>query len=102
ADTTATRPSWGGVLLYPPCRVFVALPPLAAMSIRNLARRKSRALVTMIVIGAAVDTSLAAQAVSTSVDRAIDDLFRTYRADAWVWFGEYVGDNMRAELTSVK
>jgi putative ABC transport system permease protein len=69
--------------------------------VRNLARRKSRALVTMVVIGVAVATSLAAQAVSVTVDTAIDDLFRTYRADAWLWFGEYVGDNMRAALLTV-
>jgi putative ABC transport system permease protein len=80
---------------------IVALPPLAAMSVRNLARRQGRALVTMVVIGVAVATSLAAQAVSATVNTAIDDLFRTYRADAWVWFGEYVGDNMRAALLTV-
>lgn len=94
-------PTYGMGRLDQMLRQLVALPPLAAMSVRNLARRKSRALVTMIVIGVAVATSLAAQAVSTSVDTAIDDLFRTYRADAWVWFGVYVGDNMRAALASV-
>jgi putative ABC transport system permease protein len=36
------------------------------------------------------------------VDYAIDDLFRTYRADAWVWFGEYIDDNMDAALTSIE
>lgn len=82
-------------------RRIVALPPLAAMSVRNLARRKSRAVITMLVIGVAVATSLAAQAVSATVDSAIDDLFRTYRADAWVWFGELVGDNMTAALRTV-
>ncbi len=95
-------PTYGAGSLDRALQKIVALPPLAAMSVRNLARRKSRALVTMLVIGVAVATSLAAQAVSASVDFAIDDLFHTYRADAWVWFGEYVGDNMRAALTSVQ
>ncbi len=101
-DSYGITPTYGAGRLDRALQKIVALPPLAAMSVRNLARRKSRALVTMLVIGVAVATSLASQAVSASVDTAIDDLFRTYRADAWVWFGEYVGDNMRAALTSVK
>lgn len=100
-ESYGITPTYGMGRLDRALQRLVALPPLAAMSVRNLARRKSRALVTMVVIGVAVATSLAAQAVSASVDTAIDDLFRTYRADAWVWFGEYVGDNMRAALLSV-
>lgn len=100
-ESYGITPTYGMGRLDRALQRLVALPPLAAMSVRNLARRKSRALVTMLVIGVAVATSLAAQAVSTSVDTAIDDLFRTYRADAWVWFGEYVGDNLRAALTSI-
>jgi putative ABC transport system permease protein len=94
-------PTYGAGRLDRLVQKIVALPPLAAMSARNLARRQGRALVTMLVIGVAVATSLAAQAVSATVDMAIDDLFRTYRADAWLWFGEYVGDNMRAALLTV-
>ena len=95
-------PTYGAGRLDRALQKIVALPPLAAMSVRNLARRKSRAVVTMFVIGVAVATSLAAQAVSASVDFAIDDLFHTYRADAWVWFGEYISDNMTAALTTVQ
>lgn len=100
-ESYGITPTYGVGRLDRLLRRIVALPPLAAMSVRNLARRKSRALVTMLVIGVAVATSLAAQAVSATVNTAIDDLFRTYRADAWVWFGEFVGDNMRAALTTV-
>lgn len=100
-ESYGITPTYGRGQLDRAVQRLVSLPPLAAMSVRNLARRPSRALVTMIVIGVAVATSLAAQAVSATVDTAIDDLFQTYRADAWVWFGEYVGDNMRAALTSV-
>lgn len=72
---------------------IIALPPLAAMSLRNLARRKARSLITATVIAVAVAASLAAQSTSTSVDTAIDGLFQTYRADAWAWFDQWVGTN---------
>ncbi len=82
-------------------RRLVALPPLAAMSLRNLARRKARTFVTVFVIAIAVAVSLAAQSVSASVDTAIDDLFRTYRADAWVYFGEYVSTAFDSPLRAL-
>ncbi len=72
---------------------IITLPPLAAMSLRNLARRKARSLITMGVIAVAVAASLAAQSTSTSVDSAIDGLFQTYRADAWTYFNQWVGTN---------
>ncbi len=100
-ESYGITPTYGAGRVDRALQKIVALPPLAAMSVRNLARRQARALVTMLVIGVAVATSLAAQAVSVTVDTAIDDLFRTYRADAWLWFGEYVGDNMRAALLTV-
>ena len=77
---------------------MVALPPLAAMSLRNLARRKTRSLITMLVIAVAVAASLAAQSTSTSVDSSIDGLFQTYRADAWAWFDQWVGSNFAANF----
>ncbi len=79
-------------------RRLVSLPPLAAMSLRNLGRRKARTLVTILVIGVAVGVLLAAQSVSYSVNRAIDDLFKTYRADAWVYFGDYVSTAFEGRL----
>jgi putative ABC transport system permease protein len=72
---------------------LIVLPPLAAMSLRNLARRKARSLITIAVIGVAVAASLAAQSTSASVDSAIDGLFLTFRADAWAWFDQWVGTN---------
>jgi len=77
---------------------IIALPPLAAMSIRNLARRKTRSLITGAVIATAVAASLAAQSTSASVDAAVDGLFETFRADAWVWFDQYVGSNFTASF----
>jgi putative ABC transport system permease protein len=68
------------------------------MSLRNLARRKTRSLITMTVIAVAVASSLAAQSTSASVNTAIDQLFLTFRADAWVWFDQWVGSNFVANL----
>lgn len=82
-------------------RKVVSFPPLAAMSLRNLGRRKGRTFVTIMVIAVAVSVSLAAQSVSVSVNGAIDDLFNTYRADAWVWFGEYVSTAFESNLRAL-
>lgn len=81
---------------------IVALPPVAAMSLRNLARRKARSLITILVIAVAVGASLAAQSTSTSVDAAIDGLFQTYRGDAWVWFDQWVGTNFASNFFTVE
>lgn len=72
---------------------IVSLPPLAAMSLRNLARRKARSIITMTVIAVAVAASLGAQSTSASVDLAIDGLFQTFHADAWAWFDQWVGSS---------
>lgn len=77
---------------------ITALPPLAAMSLRNLARRKARSLITTTVIAVAVAASLAAQSTSASVESAMDGLFETYRADAWAWFDQWVGSNFAANF----
>ncbi|MBI5302421.1 MAG: ABC transporter permease [Chloroflexi bacterium] len=77
---------------------LVALPPLAAMSLRNLARRKARSLVTTLVIAVAVAASLSAQTTSASVDAAIDGLFTTFHADAWAWLNQWVGSNFAANF----
>jgi len=81
---------------------LVALPPLAAMSLRNLARRKARSIITTLVIAVAVAASLAAQSTSASVDAAIDGLFQTYRADAWAWFDQWVGANFAGHLRAAE
>ena len=80
----------------------IALPPLSAMSLRNLARRKARSLITTTVIAVAVAAWLAAQSTSASVDAAIDGLFQTFRADAWVWFDQWVGSNFVANFRAAE
>jgi putative ABC transport system permease protein len=66
---------------------FATLPPLPAMAIRNLLRRKTRSAVTMVVVALAVASLLAAQATDTSVAGALDDVLATYRADGYLQFG---------------
>ncbi len=77
------------------------LPPLVLFSARNLARRKSRSLITFLAIGVAAAAFLAAQATSASVEGAIDDLFRVYNSDAWVWFEEPVRADFAARLRAI-
>jgi len=81
---------------------ILALPPLVAMSLRNLARRKSRSIITTTVIAVAVAASLAAQSTSASVESAIDGLFQTYRADAWVWFDQWVGTSFAGNFRAAE
>jgi putative ABC transport system permease protein len=69
---------------------LAALPPLPAMGIRNLLRRKGRSLVTLVVVALAVAALLAAQSTDQSVADAIDTIFETYPADAYLQFGEPV------------
>ncbi len=66
---------------------FATLPPLPAMAVRNLLRRKTRSAVTMIVVALAVASLLAAQATDISVAGALDDVLATYRADGYLQFG---------------
>ena len=81
---------------------IIALPPLAAMSLRNLARRKARSIITTLVIAVAVAGWLAAQSTSVSVDSAIDGLFQTFRADAWAWLDTWVGTNFVSRFRSAE
>ncbi len=81
---------------------ILALPPLAAMSLRNLARRKVRSIITTTVIAVAVAASLAAQSTSASVDSSIDGLFQTYHADAWAWFDQWVGTSFAGSFRAAE
>ncbi|MGB0388256.1 MAG: ABC transporter permease [Ardenticatenaceae bacterium] len=65
------------------------LSPLPAMGLRNLVRRKGRSAVTLLVVALAVGALLAAQATDHSVAGAIDDIFATYRSDAYLRFGVF-------------
>lgn len=78
-----------------------ALPPVAAMAVRNLARRKARNTVTLLVIAFATAGLLAAQSTDASVACAIEDVFATYNADAWMWFAEPVGQEFAGMIRAV-
>jgi putative ABC transport system permease protein len=74
------------------------LPPATAMAVRNLARRKARNAVTLAVIAVATAALIAALSTDASVNRAIDQVFATYGADAWIWFQEPIGPQFDGAL----
>jgi len=65
---------------------LTALPPLVALALRNLARRKTRNLITFGVIGLSCAAFLGAQITSASVDSTVNRLYSVYGADAWLQF----------------
>ncbi|HID86512.1 MAG TPA: ABC transporter permease, partial [Anaerolineae bacterium] len=77
------------------------LPPVAAMAVRNLARRKARNTITLLVVALATAGLLAAQSTNASVNRAIQGVFATYNADAWIWFAEPVGKEFAGMIRAV-
>jgi len=77
------------------------LPPLAAMSLRNLGRRKLRTALTLLVVALSTAAFLSAVLTRSSVDTAISDIYRTYATDAWVWMGEGVSTQFQALITTV-
>ena len=77
------------------------VPALVAMAVRNLARRRSRHLLTVLFVAAATAALLAAQSTGESVNKAIEQIFATYHADAWVWLNEFVSNHFEAELLAL-
>jgi ABC-type antimicrobial peptide transport system permease subunit len=77
------------------------LPSLIAMSLRNLARRKARNVVTLTVIALSTAAYLAAQSTNASVNQAIDRIFDIYSPDAWIYFNEPVDRHFGAMLLTV-
>ncbi len=78
-----------------------AIPPLVALSLRNLARRKTRNLITFGVIALSCAAFLAAQSTSTSVDWTIEHLYDIYGADAWVQFNSSISESFVQRLKTV-
>lgn len=77
------------------------MPPLVALSLRNLARRKTRNLVTFGVVALSCAAFLAAQSASTSVGQTISDLYDIYGADGWVQFSTQQNDGFAEKLKTV-
>ena len=77
------------------------LPPVAAMAVRNLARRTARNTITLLVVALATAGLLAAQSTNASIRRAIQSVFATYNADAWIWFAEPVGREFAGMIRAV-
>lgn len=81
-------------------RIF---PPLVAMALRNLTRRKARNLVTFGVISLSCAAFLASQSTSASVDKTAESFYRLYLTDAWVSFDTgRLGNQFAASLRTVE
>jgi putative ABC transport system permease protein len=78
------------------------LPPLVALSLRNLARRKTRNLITFGVVALSCAAFLAAQSASTSVGQTITELYDIYGADGWVQFSTPQSDGFAGRLKTVE
>ncbi len=66
---------------------------MTAIGLRNLVRRPVRAWITLALVAVAVATFLATQAVSTSVNTTVDNLYSLYGADGWIYFNRYLDLN---------
>lgn len=77
------------------------LPRMPAMSVRNLARRKGRNLITVGAIALATGAFLAAQSTTASVTLSIENAYAVYGSDAWIWFQTPVGQQFASTLRSI-
>ncbi len=78
------------------------LPPLVALSLRNLARRKTRNLITFGVVALSCAAFLAAQSASASVDHTITALYDIYGADGWITFNSRLNSGFGERLKTVE
>jgi putative ABC transport system permease protein len=100
-DSYGITATYGGGLLDRAVQNIRGLPRVAAMSLRNLARRKVRNVVTVGAIALATAAFLSAQATTESVTLSINHAYDVYGSDAWVWFQTPVGLNFAATLRSL-
>ncbi len=77
------------------------IPPLVALSLRNLARRKTRNLITFGVVALSCAAFLAAQSASASLDETISELYGIYGADGWVQFNSRLNSGFADRLKTV-
>jgi putative ABC transport system permease protein len=80
---------------------FRRIPPLVALSVRNLARRKTRNLITFGVVALSCAAFLAAQSASASLDRTINELYGIYGADGWITFNSPMNSGFGEKLKTV-
>lgn len=71
---------------------------IAAMGLRNLARRPTRAWATLAVVAVAVAAFLGTQAVSRSVSVSVDRVYGLYDAQGWISFATPVDDSFARVL----
>jgi len=78
------------------------LPPLAALALRNPSRRRTRTLLTLLVIALSTAAFLGATATRDSVNSAIADIYTTYYADAWTWLDRSVSTQFEESFLAVE
>ena len=96
------RSDYGAGWLDRQLKRLIHLPPLVAMALRNLSRRKGRSALTLLVITLATAAFLGAASTRDSVNSAIAGVYTTYYADAWVWFGEGVSTQFEELIPTVE
>ncbi|MGI8588050.1 MAG: FtsX-like permease family protein [Chloroflexia bacterium] len=77
------------------------LPRIPAFALRNLARRKGRNVVTVLVIAFSTAAFIAAQGTNASVSYSVNSWFDIYDMDAFVWFQQPVGTAFATTLHSI-
>ncbi len=78
------------------------LPPLASLAVRSLSRRAMRSALTLGVVALSTAAFISALATRASVDEAIDEIYSTYAADAWVSLGRSVSPQFADLFTTVE
>lgn len=78
------------------------LPPLMAMALRNPSRRRTRTLLTLLVVALSAAAFVGATATKESVDSAIADIYTTYHADAWAWLDRSVSAQFEKSFLAVE
>ena len=78
----------------------LGLPAIVALAIRDLYRRKGRTILTLGVIALATAAFVAADSSRSTVDDAIDQVYCTYYADAWLWLESAVGTPFERTVTA--
>jgi putative ABC transport system permease protein len=78
------------------------IPPLIALSFRNLLRRKVRNIITLGVIILSCAAFVAAQSTSVTVDTTIKQFYGLYAMDGWVRFNTSLNSQFANNLQNIK
>jgi len=80
---------------------LAGIPPIMAMTVRNLGRKRIRSLVTLLAIALATAAFVATISARESVNMAIDDIYETYANDAWLWLDSRVSTQFEQSFLTI-